>query len=157
MAATIRSHAPKSQNVTRNMLALLVAGTLLVPGPVAAATPGRPHQNLLGSELLGRGLITLNFERRLAHGLGVGGGIGIGGDAYLSYVPGQVHSVYLSAGIGYLPGIFFSPDSWHGQGTIGYQFQSPGGFFIRPMLTTFFRNEDGTVRALPGLTIGGSF
>ena len=139
------------------MLALLVAGTLLVPGPVAAAVPGHPHQNLLGSELLGRGIITLNFERRLAHGLGVGGGIGIGGDAYFSYVPGQVHSVYLSAGIGYLPRIYFRPDSWHGQGTIGYQFQSPGGFFIRPMLTTFFLNEDETVRALPGLTIGGSF
>jgi hypothetical protein len=157
MAATNHPHALKSRSAARLILALLVAGASLVPGPVAAAKPGRPNQNLLGSELLGRGLITLNFERRLAHGIGVGGGIGIGGSVYLSYVPGQVHSIYLSAGGGYMPGIFFNDYSRLLQGTIGYQFQSPGGFFIRPMITTFSGDDDEGVRALPGLTIGGSF
>lgn len=157
MAAANHPHAPESRTATRHTLALLVVGTLLVAGPVAAAVPEHPHRNLLGSEVLGRGLITLNYERRLAHGFGVGGGIGIGGDVYISYVPGEVHSLYLSAGLGYIPGIFFGPDSKLVQGTIGYQFQSPGGFFIRPIFTTFYRNEDGGVRAWPGLTIGGSF
>jgi hypothetical protein len=129
--------------------------------------------NLVGGELLGRGVvITLNYERFINNHLGLGGGLmAIGGSGgsftilplYASLVPGDVHSLYLSGGATFLGGGGSIQDynsTWFLTGSFGYQFQSRGGFFVRPLFTYMTPTDRGAGDAYliwPGLTIGGSF
>jgi hypothetical protein len=139
--------------VTQNRLiaALLLAGVMAV------------------GELLGRGiLLTANYERFFTNQLGIGAGLmGIGAsDGFVGVVPlyaslalGDIHAFYLSAGTS----IFFGDGSIDDDFTsealatlsFGYQYQSYGGFFVRPLFTFLF--NEGDFLLWPGITIGGSF
>jgi hypothetical protein len=99
--------------------------------------------NLVGGELGGRGgIASVNYERYLSNKLGVGVGGMSWGEAggvipvYISIVPaGDIHALYLSAGV------TFGWDANEGSGwpafSVGYQFQSQGGFFLRLSVNTF--------------------
>lgn len=152
----------------------LLALALLLLAPLTAAGDGvrEDHPNLVGGELLGRGFVlTLNYERFLNNHFGVGGGfMGIGtGDGsiailplYVSFLTGNKHSLYLSGGGALLGGAGSIHDynsTWIMQGSVGYQFQSPSGFFVRPLFT-FNQATSGSGGGFiiwPGMTIGGSF
>jgi hypothetical protein len=138
----------------------------------AAAGVREDHPNLIGGELMGRGFVlTANYERFLNNHFGLGGGVmAIGtseGQAmimplYASFVTGDVHSLYLSAGgalLGGGGGFHDYESAWIMQGSVGYQFQSRGGFFVRPLFTFNQATSGGGGGFLiwPGLTIGGSF
>jgi hypothetical protein len=152
---------------------LFVVSTLLSCTATTPAAAGvrDDHPNLIGGELMGRGFVlTVNYERYLNNHFGLGGGIMAIGTSeghimimplYASFVPGDTHSLYLSAGGAFLGGGGSFQDyesTWIMQGSVGYQFQSPGGFFVRPLFTI---NEatsgGGGFLVWPGLTIGGSF
>ena len=151
---------------------VVVLGILSGPG-LATAGIRDEKPNLIGGELLGRGLaITLNYERFLTNHLGFGGGLmsigGSGGSVtvlplYASLVPGDVHSLYLSAGATFVGGGGSFQDyesTWLLNGALGYQFQSRGGFFVRPLFTYMVPTDRGTGDEFliwPGMTIGGSF
>jgi hypothetical protein len=122
---------------------------------------------------MGRGFVlTLNYERYLNNHFGLGGGImAIGTGAgvvgimplYISYVPGNVHSIYLSAGGAMVGGgggdVHDYESTWVMQGSLGYQFQSRSGFFVRPLFTfnQATQGSGGGFLVWPGVTIGGSF
>lgn len=157
---------------TRTAMVLLLASTLFAPVSIATAGVRDDHPNLIGGELAGRGfLLTFNYERFLTNHFGLGGGIMAVGTGegvvailplYASYVPGDVHSVYLAAGGALVGGGGSYHDyesTWVMQGSIGYQFQSPGGFFVRPFFTLnqATSGSGGGHLVWPGLTIGGSF
>ena len=154
--------------------AFLLALSFLVVAPQAVSAGGvrEDHPNLVGGELLGRGFaLTLNYERFLNNHLGLGGGImAIGGSGgtigimplYASFLSGNTHSLYLSAGGALLGGagsIQEYESTWIMQGTIGYHYQSPNGFFVRPLFTfnQAAASNSGGFLVWPGLTIGGSF
>jgi hypothetical protein len=146
-----------------------IVSAALLAVSTAAAQVREQNPNLVGGELMGRGLIvTLNYERFVTNNLGFGGGfmmIGTSDDLagvlplYLSVLTGDVHSLYLSGGVT----ILFGSDDGVGElesetaGTVavGYQFHSYGGFFVRPLFTTLFANDEFLI--WPGITIGGSF
>ena len=153
---------------------LLFSLALGLAGPAIAAAAGvrEEHPNLVGGELLGRGFVlTLNYERYLSNNFGLGGGVmGFGTSEgavgimplYASFVPGDVHSLYLSAGGALLGGggaVHDYESTWIMQGSIGYQFQSRNGFVIRPLFTfnQATQGSGGGFLVWPGLTIGGSF
>ncbi len=151
-------------------LALAFALSSLAPW-VASAGVRDSNPNLVGGEVLGRGLLlTLNYERFLSNHFGLGAGVmtlgtsgGMGGivPLYASYLPGNTHSLYLGAGAAYIGGgdsVRNYEDTWVLQGSLGYQFQSTSGFFVRPLFT-FNQSveEDGLFLLWPGITIGGSF
>ena len=137
---------------------------------VAAAQVREQRPNLVGGELLGRGIaLTLNYERFLTNEFGVGAGIMAFGtnDDFVGIIPvyasaalGDVHALYLSLGTTVFVGTGSVDDDFDdseavGSFAIGYQFQSEGGFFVRPLFTTLF--DSGTYFVWPGITIGGSF
>jgi len=144
-------------------------------GLTGVAMPGvrDQHPNLIGGELGGRGLvITLNYERFFTNQFGLGGGlmaIGTSGGMvtimplYASFLSGDTHSLYLSAGATLLGGGGTVQDyesTWLVQGSVGYHYQSTAGFFVRPFFTYMVPTEQGTSGEFlvwPGLTIGGSF
>ena len=151
---------------------LALASILLAPLTVAAAGVREDHPNLIGGELLGRGFaLTLNYERFLTNHFGLGGGImAIGTEEgtigivplYASLATGDTHSLYLSAGGAFLGGggsVHDYESTWVMQGSVGYQFQSPGGFFVRPLFTLnqATAGSGGGFLVWPGITIGGSF
>ncbi len=129
--------------------------------------------NLIGGEVGGRGLLfTLNYERFLSNQFGLGAGLmaittGDGGvtmvPLYASFVPGNTHSPYLSVGTTLLAGGGDFQDwesTWLVHFSFGYQYHSPGGFFVRPFFTYLRPTEAGAgdeYLVWPGLTIGGSF
>jgi hypothetical protein len=82
---------------------------------------------------------------------------------YASYVPGNVHSPYFSAGMTLLAGggdIKDWESTWLFNASVGYQYSSPGGFFVRPFFTYLRPTKQGSgddYLVWPGLTIGGSF
>ena len=130
------------------------------------------HPNLVGGELMGRGFaLTLNYERFLNNQFGIGGGLMAIGTSegqimimplYVSFTPGDVHSLYLAAGGAFLGGggsIQDYESTWIMQGSLGYQFQSRGGFFVRPLFTfnQATQGSGGGFLIWPGITIGGSF
>lgn len=160
------------RGATRTAFLLALALILLAPLTVAAAGVREDHPNLVGGELLGRGFaLTLNYERFLNNHFGLGGGImaiGTSGGTvgimplYVSFVTGDTHSLYLSAGGAFLGGGGSVQDyesTWIMQGSVGYQFQSPGGFFVRPLFTfnQATAGSGGGFLVWPGMTIGGSF
>jgi len=160
--------APKC--IRRFLVAL--AWIVLASPTVAAAGVRDDHPNLVGGELMGRGFaLTLNYERFLTNHFGLGGGLMAIGTSdglvgivplYASFVPGDVHSLYLSAGGAFVGGggsVNDYESTWIMQGSLGYQFQSPGGFFIRPLFTfnQATSGSGGGFLVWPGITIGGSF
>jgi len=140
-----------------------------------AATSGvrDERQNLIGGELGGRGLLlTLNYERFVSNEVGLGFGVmavKTSGEGivmlplYVSFLPGDAHSPYLSAGATLLGGTgdFQNwEDTWLVHLSFGYQYQSSGGFFVRPFFSYVRPTEQGAgdeYLVWPGLTIGGSF
>lgn len=146
-------------------LALIVA---LAPLGAGAAGIRETRPNLVYGELGGRAvLLSAGYERYLTDRVGIGvGAFGFGNSeggvalvpVYLSFAPvGDIHSLYLSAGATYLGGGSWDENwgTWFGTFSAGYQYQSEGGFFVRPLMTVIYRS-DGFL-ALPGITIGGSF
>lgn len=139
------------------IIVLLLMGTILVEPPVALGDEVREQRpNLVGVELGGRGLLTMNYERYLSNQYGVGiGGMVFGGAGgvillYASTVPvGNTHSLYLSGGVGYMW------DSYEEAAgpvlSVGYQMQSTGGFFLRLSMNTV------GLLPVPGIALGGSF
>jgi hypothetical protein len=157
---------------TRAVFALSLGWILVAPLGVAIAGVRDDHPNLVGGELLGRGLVlTLNYERFLNNQFGLGAGLMAIGTSegtigivplYASFLVGDVHSLYLSAGGAIVGGGGSVQDyesTWILQGSVGYQYQSPNGFFVRPLFTVNNAASGGNGGFLiwPGLTIGGSF
>ena len=160
--------------MTSRLLALVATFVSLLVLPLVATSGVRDQRpNLIGGELMGRGLVlTVNYERFLSNQVGLGSGFmaikaGGGGIAvipmYVSFQPGDTHSPYLSAGVTVLTGGGNVQD-W--ESTLlftlsaGYQFQSSGGFFVRPFFSYLRPTESGSgdeYLLWPGLTIGGSF
>ncbi|HEY3216954.1 MAG TPA: hypothetical protein VGK93_10725 [Candidatus Eisenbacteria bacterium] len=151
---------------------LALAMSLLISCTVAAAGVRNDRPNLVGGELGGRGLLlTLNYERFVTNHFGLGGGFMAIGTSdgtiavmplYVSVLTGDVHSLYLSMGTTFLGGGGSVQDfesTWLVQGSVGYHYQSTGGFFVRPFFTYMVPTESGSDGFLiwPGLTIGGSF
>ena len=140
---------------------------------VATAGVRDERKNLIGGELMGRGVIlTLNYERFLSNQIGLGIGfmaIKSSGDGiaviplYVSFVPGDTHSPYLSLGATDFSGggdLQNWQSTWLVHVSAGYQYQSSGGFFVRPFFTYLRPMERGNgdeYLLWPGLTIGGSF
>jgi len=161
-----------ARRVLRILLSLAIATGLLAPVSPAAAGVRDDHPNLIGGELLGRGFVaTANYERFLNNHFGLGGGVmGVGTSGgtvgivplYVSFLSGNVHSLYLSAGGAFFGGggsIHEYESTWVMQGSVGYHFQAPGGFFVRPILTfnQATPGSGGGFLVWPGITIGGSF
>ena len=169
----LRSSARASRRgATPAAFFLAFALTLVAPLKAAAAGVREDRPNLVGGELLGRGLVlTLNYERFLSNHFGLGGGIMAIGTSdgaigivplYASFLTGDAHSLYLSAGGAFLGGggsVHDYESTWIMQASVGYQFQSPGGFFVRPLFTfnQATSGSGGGSLVWPGLTIGGSF
>jgi hypothetical protein len=158
--------------VARIAALLGLAAILLAPPTVAAEGVRERHPNLVGGELMGRGFVlTVNYERFLTNHFGLGGGVMAIGTTesvvgimplYASFLAGNTHSLYLSAGGAFLGGGGSVQDyesTWIMQGSVGYQFQSEGGFFVRPLFTFNKATEGsgGGFLVWPGITIGGSF
>jgi len=154
----------------RNILsALLLAGVMMLGGTAVSAQVREERPNLIGGELLGRGiLLTANYERFFTNQLGIGAGfMGIGAsDGFVGIVPlygsltlGDIHAFYLSAGTSILFGDGSIDDDFTSEAlatvSFGYQYQSYGGFFVRPLFTFLF--NEGDFLLWPGITIGGSF
>jgi hypothetical protein len=151
------------------MAALLVLALLLAPSARAGIRDEKP--NLIGGELLGRGLLlTLNYERFVSNQFGFGAGLmAIGGSGgmvaivplYLSALTGDQHSLYTSGGITILSGGGSVEDFESEivfQVSLGYHYHSRGGFFVRPLFAYMAPTDDpGDFIVWPGLTIGGSF
>jgi hypothetical protein len=82
---------------------------------------------------------------------------------YASFAPGNTHSPYLSVGATLLAGGGDFQDwesTWLVTASAGYQYQSRGGFFVRPffaLLSPISEQGGDAYLIWPGLTIGGSF
>ena len=153
--------------------ALAATGAFAAAPPVARAEGVREnHPNLVGGEILGRGFVaTFNYERFLNNHFGLGGGLmGIGSSdgvvgimpLYASFLPGDVHSLYLGAGGAFVGGggdVQDYESTWIMQFTAGYQFQSPNGFWVRPTFTlnVATAGSGGDMLLWPGIAMGGSF
>lgn len=146
------------------LLAIIVMAPLRAPA--AGIRETRP--NLLYGEFGGRGVFfSTGYERYLNSRVGIGAGaFGLGTNeggfgvfpVYLSFIPvGDIHSLYLSAGTTYLVGGSWDESwgAWLGTFSAGYQYQSEGGFFARPLMTMLYWSDGFVV--YPGITIGGSF
>jgi hypothetical protein len=147
----------------RFMVSLCLSGVvLLAPSGAQGAEVRETRRNLVGFELGGRaGIYSVSYERYLANRVGVGmagaalldeGVVGLV-PVYVSFLPvGNIHSLYLSvgalvaAGLSFTDNLFFWPTV-----TVGYQFQSQEGFFLRLSVSNF------GLWALPGIALGGSF
>lgn len=161
-----------ARQVARVLPMLALALVMLVPAASAMAGVRDDRPNLVGGEVLGRGfVITANYEHFFTNHFGIGGGVmGIGTSGgtvgimplYASFLSGDQHSLYLAGGAALVGGAGELQEfrsTWLMQGTIGYQFQAPSGFFVRPIFTINQATSSGGGGFLvwPGFTIGGSF
>jgi hypothetical protein len=142
---------------------------VLLASTAAWAGVRSDHPNLVGGEILGRGIIlTLNYERFLTNAVGLGGGVMViasGGETaaivplYASLLAGDENALYTSAGATFVGG--GSAQDFQNttlfQLSVGYHHQSKGGFFVRPLFTYMVEPDTGDFLIWPGLTIGGSF
>jgi hypothetical protein len=147
---------------------LLLAGVLAAASPVSGQVREQ-RPNLVGGELLGRGIaLTLNYERFFTNTFGIGAGLMAVGvndgwvgiiPLYGSFVFGDTHAFYLSGGTTLLIGDESIDDDFQSDAAasiaFGYQYQSSGGFFVRPLFTVLFDSDYFIL--WPGITIGGSF
>ena len=178
------SKAPRCGSPRRDPLIHAVARVCVVVGlaamaalaaapPVARAEGVREnHPNLIGGEILGRGIVaTFNYERFLNNHFGLGAGLMAIGSSdgvvgimplYASFVPGDVHSLYLGIGGAFVGGggdVQDYESTWIMQYTAGYQFHSPNGFWVRPTFTLNVETagSGGDMLIWPGIAMGGSF
>lgn len=125
--------------------------------------------NFIGAELGGKGIIySVDYERYFSGIVGIGVGFMAAGSSeggaglfplYLSVIPvGDMHSLYLSGGVTFAVGTAdwgdFESEAL-GTFSIGYQYQSEGGLFVRPTMSALFQGDDFLI--WPGIAIGGSF
>ena len=151
------------------ILALLLGCTAFATHAQAEVRDER--RTLIGSEILGRGgLVTFNVEHFLVPSFGLGAGLLAAGNSdggvfilplYISFVSGDVHSVYTGAGLSIFRGTDFGTNSDTVRIftlSVGYQFHANSGLFVRPLFTLMSApdEEDGAF-IWPGMTIGGSF
>lgn len=153
----------------KTLSVLLLAGAMMLGGTNVSAQVREERPNLVGGELMGRGiLLTANYERFFTNQFGIGAGfMGIGAsDGFVGIVPlygsltlGDIHAFYLSAGTSVFFGAGSIDDDLTSEAlatvSFGYQYQSYGGFFVRPLFTFLF--NEGDFLLWPGITIGGSF
>jgi hypothetical protein len=158
------------QGLTRTALLLALLLIPIAPRISSAAGVRENRPNLVGGEVLGRGFVlTVNYERFLTNHFGLGAGFMMIGTSdglvgvvplYASYLTGDKHSLYLGAGAAFLSeggSVNDYESTWVLQGSIGYHFQSPSGFFVRPLFTFNQEAGGGDFLLWPGVTIGGSF
>ena len=154
-------------------LMILVGAGLGTFVPEAAADLRDDRPNLVGGEILGRGLfLTFNYERFFTSHLGAGAGLmAIGTDdgnvsvvpVYVQFLSGDRHNLYLGAGLTVFSGGESINDYESETATtlsFGYHFQADSGFYVRPIFT--FLNltdvDSGDSGLLwPGISLGGSF
>jgi hypothetical protein len=168
----VKTAATSPRVGTKAVLLLALASILFTPLAATAAGVREDRPNLVGGELLGRGFaLTLNYERFLTNHVGLGGGVMAIGTSdgmvgivplYASFLTGNIHSLYLSAGGAFIGGggsVHDYESTWVMQGSVGYHFQSPGGFFVRPLFTfnQATQGSGGGFLVWPGITLGGSF
>jgi len=148
-----------------------IAVLAAVPRVARAEGASENHRNFVGGEILGRGLVaTFTYERFVTDHFGLGGGfmaVGSSGGVasilplYVSYVPGDIHSLYLGAGVAFVGGgdVQDFESTWVMQYTAGYQFHSTNGFWVRPTFTLNIEtmNTGGRTLLWPGIAMGGSF
>lgn len=123
------------------------------------------NPNLLGGEVLGRGLLfTANYERYLNNEVGIGAGLMLLDDlgpsvivvpVYISLLSGDAHALYTSAGAAFVGGDGEPDSGVIAELAIGYQYQSYEGFLIRPLAMLAIGSEGPGF--WPGITIGMSF
>jgi hypothetical protein len=145
-------------------IALLLAFTVFAPRTVSADGVRDGHPNLIAGELGGRGLlVTANYERFLTNHLALGGGVTLWPllSLYAAYLPEDTSSLYLAVGGTFVGGgviLDSQPISLLLQGSVGYQFQSANGFFVRPLVTLNVGTAGEDIFPVwPGVTIGRSF
>jgi len=154
----------------RVLIAGLIALVLITSTTTSYAKIREDRPNLIGGEILGRGLfLTINYERFLTNTFGLGVGAMAAGTSegsffvlpvYASVTPGDVHSAYFSGGLTFIGGA----DANDFESTIvfnfsaGYQFHSESGFYIRPLFSLLLPTESTDDFLIwPGIGIGGSF
>lgn len=150
---------------------LLTVIAALVVSPLAASGESVREQrpNLVFGEIGGKAVIfSAGYERYFNGRVGVGAGmVGWGGSGggvglfpvYVAFTPiGDIHSLYLSAGVTYIAGVSNWDNDWVewvGTASVGYQYQSTGGFFVRPTFNMLYRGDEFVI--IPGIALGGSF
>jgi hypothetical protein len=142
---------------------------IFLAAPLAAQTEGIRVQrpNLVGGELGGKALIyCMNYERYFVNNVGIGVGMmGFGfEDGFVGLFPlygvlalGDIHSLYVAGGGDYAAGSANWSElesTWIGIASVGYMYQSPSGFFVRPTINLLFKDS---FLVLPGIAFGGSF
>lgn len=140
---------------------------LLAPASARGGAVREDRPNLIAGELGGKAIIYSVMYERYLHsrvGIGIGGMAWLGDDTAglipltVSLIPvGDVHSLYLSAGVDLIVGVadYEEDPPVLGTFTIGYQYHSHGGLFVRPTLNVIYTDE--ALLGFPGLAIGGSF
>ena len=139
--------------------------------PLAASAEGirEERPNLIGGEIGGKAVFyNVSYERYFFNRLGLGAGaMGIGSKGgawglfpiYLSLVPvGNNHALYMAGGGTIVAGSIDWEDvtsTWLGLFSLGYQYQSEGGLFVRATMNMIYKGEGFVI--LPGIAIGGSF
>jgi hypothetical protein len=148
----------------------LIALVLVSSSTASQAGIREERPNLIGGEILGRGLFfTINYERFLTNSLGLGvGAMGAGTSdgsffvlsLYASVAPGDIHSAYFSGGITFAAGA----DANDLESTVidnlaaGDQYHSESEFYIRPLLSLLIATEStDDFLVWPSIRIGGSF
>lgn len=153
----------------RAVLITLVFALILLPLVSRAEGIRETRPNLVFGEIGGKAILfSAGYERYLNNRIGLGvGAVGWGAEGggvglfpvYAAVHPiGDVHSMYLSAGVTYFAGAANWDEGWvEWVGTVsaGYQYQSEGGFFVRPTMNMLYK-DDGFV-VIPGVALGGSF
>jgi hypothetical protein len=148
---------------------LSIASAMTLSSVPAGAQVREQKPDLVVAEVGGRGLIlSAAYERFMVDELGIGGGIGVvpGTWGWLVVLPvygalvlGESHALYLGAGATLTPGGGHGDDRVDSQAvgtfSVGYQYQSSGGFVVRPLLTLLV--NDGYVGLWPGVAVGTAF
>jgi hypothetical protein len=149
----------------------LVLFALLAAAAARAEGVREERPILVSAELFGRGVLgSVDVEAYFGQHFGVG--IGFGGfpcidesvcngytvavPVFVSFNPiGNVHSLYLSAGIAFWHDNGGSGHGSVGEAQIGYQLQLHSGFMVRPVFQLFLSRND----VLPwfGLALGYAF
>lgn len=148
-------------------LLLLTSAVLLLAASPAAAQDSTSRPNLVGMEILGRGLLySGNYERHFNR-FGVGGGVSVWGfdgstavivPMYASYRPvGNTNSLYVAGGatVGSEARTFFNRPLTVGTIAVGFEHRSNSGLVIRPTVTYAFDRDDWVL--WPGLLVGFRF
>ena len=149
----------------------LLAVIVLTASTASSAGIRQERSFFVGGERGGKAVLySTIIEKYLNNVVGIGAGVmGFGTDEgfvglfplYISLNPiGDIHSLYLSAGA-----LIASASNWDetestmlGTFSIGYQYQSTGGLFVRPTINMIYDTDtDGAFFVLPGFAVGGSF